>query len=278
MKLVLACSLLFLHGISNPTFGQYAGMQSDFESFGAEDKGAEDNVPKIPEPLVFDLVRGLGADRGEFEMNILGIFPLKSSSDMKRLENLDPFGLDPTSEDTGGVEWAPEVEYAIGDGFAVEFELPFEDSRLEAYKAAMQLTFGTAFDNRLIHGTQVIAEPDTKFEEWDLTYLYLVGFRFNKTWSTLGMLGLRNNVAEGEGIVHTDGLLNLSIFADVTTHMTVGVESNFTFAERERTSLLLMPQVDYELTDNFQVQCGAGAGFSKEGTEPLAAIRIIYSR
>ena len=30
----------------------------------------------IPEPLVFDLVRGLGAKRGEFEANVLAEVPL----------------------------------------------------------------------------------------------------------------------------------------------------------------------------------------------------------
>ena len=48
-------------------------------SFGAEDKGAKDNVPSIPEPMVLDLVRGLGARQGEFEINCLAEFPLDRS-------------------------------------------------------------------------------------------------------------------------------------------------------------------------------------------------------
>lgn len=41
------------------------------EPYGAEDAGAEDDPVHIPEPMVFDLVRGLGAEKGEFEANVL---------------------------------------------------------------------------------------------------------------------------------------------------------------------------------------------------------------
>src|SRR5687768_4202682 len=63
----------------------------------------------IPEPLVFDLVRPLGSARGELEANTL----------MTR------------SSKTGQFAWAPEIEYAFANGYAVELELPFENSSLE---------------------------------------------------------------------------------------------------------------------------------------------------
>ena len=58
------------------------------------------------------------------------------------------------------VDWAPEVEVAVTDRFALEFELPFEDGDLVAYKLAAQATFGTAFDDAYIHGKQVIVDKD----------------------------------------------------------------------------------------------------------------------
>jgi hypothetical protein len=58
-------------------------------SFGAEDKDAEDNVPSIPEPMVFDLVRGLGTRQGEFEINCLAEFPLDRTR-APALEGFDP--------------------------------------------------------------------------------------------------------------------------------------------------------------------------------------------
>jgi hypothetical protein len=46
----------------------------------------------------------------------------------------------------------------VVDGVALELELPFEGSELVAYKLAGQGTFGAAFGNRFIHGTQGVAE------------------------------------------------------------------------------------------------------------------------
>lgn len=49
------------------------------EPWGAEDASAEDDKPRIPEPMVFDLMRPLGAHANEAEVNILGLFPFGSS-------------------------------------------------------------------------------------------------------------------------------------------------------------------------------------------------------
>ncbi len=247
------------------------------EPFGAEDYGSEDNIPSIPEPMVFDLVRGLGADRGEFEVNVLSLFPANRSRAVGATD-FDPFGPAAGSLDRGGIEWAPEIEYALFDGFAVEFELPFEGSELEAYKFAAQLTLGTALHDQFIHGLQTIVEPHTDFEIWELTFLYLAGVEFSDRWSALGMIGVRPQISNHGGGDPVDGILNLTIFADVTHRMTCGLESNFVFGESDRTSLLLMPQVDVEITDHLELQCGIGPGFSASDTEVLAGLRLIYSR
>lgn len=265
--------ILFIHAL---LLGQIPILFAR-EPFGAEDKGAEDNRPSIPEPMVFDLVRGLGAHRGEFEVNCLAEFPL-TRSQASAPSGFDPFGLTPGSSDRDGIEWAPEVEYAVADGFAIEFELPFENSTLEAYKFAAQWTFRTALKDRFIDGAQIIIEPDTDFETWGLTFLYLAGIQFNDQWSALGMLGVRPEIEDGEGITETDGILNMTFFRDLDLCTTVGFESNFTFGDRDRTTLLLVPQVDRELTDNLELQTGVGVGFSVEATEPLIAMRLIYSK
>lgn len=80
---------------------------------------------EIPEPLMFDLVRGLGAKQGGLEINTLVHFPLNDFNGR-------------------GVEWAPEIEYALFDGFAVEVEFPFENRDLEAFKLAVQWTIGAS--------------------------------------------------------------------------------------------------------------------------------------
>ena len=136
----------------------------------ADDTGS--HAVAIPEPLVFDLVRGLGAKRGEFEANVLVEVPLNDTSDRP-------------------VAWAPEIEAAIFDGVALEFEVPFEDQELEAYKVAAQFTFGSGFDDTFIHGTQFIVEDFDHDDLTEVTALYLAGVRFNERWSVLSMLGYR---------------------------------------------------------------------------------------
>jgi hypothetical protein len=68
----------------------------------------KDQIVTIPEPLNFDLVRGLGARQGELEINSLADFPLNNTSNR-------------------GVEWAPEIEYALFNNFAIELEFPFKN-------------------------------------------------------------------------------------------------------------------------------------------------------
>ena len=73
--------------------------------------GGHAGYPHIPEPMVFDMVRPLGAQRGELEINTLAQRNLSGSGSR--------------------TEWAPEIEYAFMDGLAIEFELPFENSELK---------------------------------------------------------------------------------------------------------------------------------------------------
>jgi hypothetical protein len=262
----------------SPPFGATSppvGGGLSFEPFGAEDLGAQDHVPRIPEPLVFDLVRPLGARRGELEVNTLALIPLGSFR-TRRAPETDPFGPAPLSKDRGGIEWAPEIEYAVADGFALEFELPFEEGHLESYKFAGQYTFGTAFENRYIHGTQVIVEPDVNFDVCDLTLLYLAGVRFDETWSVLAMFGGRTAVGS-KFDERTEMLFNFSIFADITEHVSIGVETNHARKLNGTGAVLLMPQVHWEITDQFMIQSGVGVGFLTEEAIPTAGLRVIYS-
>lgn len=52
----------------------------------------EEKGPRIPEPMVFDLARPLGARRGEAELNTLGFVPLTRNT--RRVDDVtDPLGL-----------------------------------------------------------------------------------------------------------------------------------------------------------------------------------------
>ncbi len=227
------------------------------EPRGAEDYRAEDSVVRIAEPMVFDLVRGLGAEQGEVEVNVLGLAPIESGTDRDFL-------------------WAPEIEAAIFDGFALEFELPFAGSTLEAYKLAAQYTFGTA-DNKFIHGTQLIVEKTRHASIWDTTLLYIPGYRFDETFSAISMIGFRT--ASGSDLRDsTELIFNLTGFADVGDRTTIGIETNYASGLRDtEAALLLMPQIHLELLQRVIIQAGAGPLFTESDTFGEAAFRLVYT-
>lgn len=114
------------------------------------DEGSLSSIkPEIPEPMVFDLVRPLGAEKGEVEVNSLFI--------------ARPGGR-------ARLNWAPEVEWCFAEGYTVEFELPIENTRIESYKFALQgmLPRPKRSQSRLVHGWQTIVETDErgKHPEW----------------------------------------------------------------------------------------------------------------
>ena len=135
-----------------------------------QDSSIQETV-SVPEPLMFDLVRGLGARQGELEINALGEIPLNNGADR-------------------GVDWAPEIEYALFNNFAVELELPMNNFEIEAYKMAIQWTMGSSKDHKFIHGIQVLGESYVHDDIFELNFLYVPAYRFNDTWSAIGLFGI----------------------------------------------------------------------------------------
>jgi hypothetical protein len=251
------------------------GGQDHEDVLGAEEASVEGRRPRIPEPMVFDLVRPLGARPGEIEVNVLVLAPL----DRKRTSagDQDPLGMVTRSEDSQGIEWAPEIEAALFDDFAVEFELPFEDSRLEAYKFASQWTIGTAFDDRYVHGVQGIVQHDRDPGVWTASLLYLGGYEFDEHWSTLAMLGARTEFASDLPKERTELLFNASVFRHVGPHSTLGLETNLAYDVRGGATALIMPQLHWEPTDQMMLQIGVGARFDADDVLPELGMRLIHT-
>lgn len=211
--------------------------------------GAE--FPHIPEPMIFDLVRPLGATQGELEMNILA----------RQLSN-------------GNVEWAPEIEYAVRNGLAFEFELPLEDSTVQEYKFAAQ---GTLKDHNahFIHGWQVISRYLRQESSYSADMLYIAGYRFNERWSTLNMLGL-----SGEELAkHTKlrGLANLNVFYNLNKNLAFGIEMNSEF-NRNSWRFAFTPQLHTNFTDKVSLQIGVGPSrLHSARTQWIIGSRLIYT-
>ena len=125
--------------------------------------------PHIPEPMVFDMVRGLGARKGELEVNSLAVVRLNRG----RPE----------------LSWAPEIEWAFRDNLAVELEVPMVDHHLDALKIAFQGTMPKVSD-AISQGAQFIGEYLLSTHDAKAVALYIVGRRIGG-WSLLGMGGAR---------------------------------------------------------------------------------------
>lgn len=218
---------------------------------GALPASAQD-APDIAEPMVFDLVRPLGAKRGELEVNALA--------------QQDLSGADRT------IEWAPEIELAVTDGLAVELELPLEGRHVTAYKLGLQGTFGLLNQGRGIHGVQYLGVWNRAERRWESSLLYILGNRFNRRVSTLSMIGIGDVSSAGRS--ERALLVNHTSFYDATDATTLGVEVNARLG-RER-SMLVMPQLHQSLTPRLDVQAGIGASWrSEEAWRPRAGLRLV---
>lgn len=209
--------------------------------------------PHIPEPMVFDLVRGLGARKGEAEVNTLMVLS------------------DPTRNPELG--WAPEVEWAFADNYAFEVELPMVDRHLHALKAAFQATI-PPYSDRFIQGFQLIGEYMLTEQDMETTLLYLAGLRLGK-WSMLSMLGARG-VTPLTGAEHYQALFNPSLYYDMGEAVTLGLESNLSISVDGSTwESLLIPQVHWQISRRTRLQMGGGVAWNETTTVPVAASRVI---
>ena len=210
------------------------------------------SYPHIPEPMVFDLVRGLGARKGEVEVNTLLVTRFSRRGTQ--------------------IAWAPEVEWALADNLAVEFELPMVARQLEALKVAGQVTLPEGTE-QFIHGVQVIGEYLLTPREIELTALYLAGYRVQAA-SFFAMVGLRGVTPLAQA-GHVEALVNPSVYFDLSERFTVGVETNVAIGFDGHTSVLAVPQLHYQISRHLRIQLGGGVAFEDGERRPGLATRLI---
>jgi len=199
------------------------------------DEGTLSSVrPRIPEPMVFDLIRPLGAKRGEFEVNSL--FRLAPGDRPRRLQ------------------WAPEVEYAFLDGYGVEFELPLENAAIDSWKGAVQGTLPGPWAKKFIHGWQAIGEAGHHSAHTHVDLLYLAGARWTRDWSVFTMNGARRESGHGTAKAF---LGNYTLFYHPRKTVSYGLESNFKGKGIHSRSALLMPQMQLR-GNRLNLQFGLG--------------------
>lgn len=211
------------------------------------------DYPHVPEPMVFDMVRPLGASRGELEANVLATVPLSGP------EN--------------AVSWAPEMEYAFADGWAIEGELPFEGGRLAELKLGLQGAFGTFNQGRSAHGVQYLGIYDRHSGHYSSSVIYMLVHRFNDRWSTVSMAGL-SDISLNGGHGRNAATVNHSTFYDASDSSVLGVEVNYLGGSEGH--VLVMPQVHQRLSRSVNLQFGLGAEKQRgEPVRPKAGVRLV---
>lgn len=216
------------------------------------DDGMEGSVRLgIPEPMVFDLVRPLGAEKGEFEVNVLASRPFRTSRT---------------------VSWAPEIEYAFRHGTAVEFELPMENSSVGYYKFAVQQKLPVDKTKPFTHGLQAFAEREAGAPHWNVTAVYIAGVRWHPRWSTLSMAGASR---ESEHRSRTVPVINHTVFHERWKRAALGIETNWKDPARPSRQWLLIPQFHFRLHDRINLQVGAGYTRRPGLSAPVVALRLI---
>ncbi len=201
--------------------------------FHQTDAAHSDRRLKIPEPMVYDLVRPLGVKKGDLEINAL---------------------VD-INQQTNDASWAPEVEYGLADDLAVELELPFENASHERYKVAIQKTLGIYNHLGMANGWQAFIDLNkhTKTLSGDATYIHAI--KWADHWSSLSMLGLRvNGINRSTDIEY---LLNNTVFYDVSPRLTFGLELNQEVSTGGTWRYRVTPQLHYDVNQEYTVQAGA---------------------
>jgi hypothetical protein len=230
------------------------------------------NSSFIPEPIYFDLMRGLGAKQGELEVNSL----TKVSK-----------GLKPVI--------SPEIEYAVFDNHALEFEFAIEDKIISELKLGYQFSFNKYYNYQ--HGLQFIYQFSTLEYAETYTAVYISGFRWGPRWSGLVMNGFEffsgKNFLGAGALDQSDDLpirrlfprniqsqryiWNGNLFYDLNKNWIFGMELNLQTNFKREREVLILPNVSYHSSKIFSMQMGIGLNKELEANiyKPVLIMRMI---
>lgn len=210
------------------------------------------NKTEVPEPLFVDLVRSLSAEYGEWEVNSL-FYSMHGNFQQLR--------------------WAPEIEFVLKSGTAVEFELPMEGGDLAYYKTAFQQRVFENQSGTHMQGLQLIYESDPKFLHSDVTLYYILAHRFSHTLSTIGLMGVRSILESYQGL---EVALNQSFFYNYNRHIDLGLEFNYSSGTVFDRFFQVIPQLHLAFPEGGKIQFGFGMRRELDQYYPISTFRLIW--
>lgn len=218
-----------------------------------EDVDRAHRGPRVPEPMVTDLVRNLGAAQGELEANVLFVAPTRAAS---------------------AAQWAPEIEVVFWDGWALELELPMRGTHVESFKLGLQATLGVSDDRRFAHGLQWLGELRSDGARVDNTLVWIGALRFSQRFSAMLLTGARVDVGTRDGAVSLRAMASPTLFYEPNRSVSIGVESRVWLASNGAHSVDVVPQVRWRPIDPLTIQLGAGPLYEHATLGALAACRV----
>jgi hypothetical protein len=233
---------------SYPALGH--NSNTSISSTGAPD----DECIHIPEPLFFDLVRGLDSKKGDAEINVLS-------------------SLNPSN---GTFSVAPEFEISIKDGTAIEFELPTQDLNLSGYKFGVQQRILNK--KKLIGGIQGFYETNKGLNEHEIYILPILGTKLSKKVSFLSVSGLAVHLQEK--YITPKLIANGTLFYELNSKTVLGLEINHSndlkdSNKKRNLEMRILPQIHRRIGKDYGLQIGAGVELSDGIINPIIAIRLI---
>ncbi len=197
------------------------------------------------------MVRSLDSAPGEWEVNSLFYQKGSRFSEMK---------------------WAPEIEFVVARGFALEFELPMEGDALKYYKFAAQGLLHQSKRMNTLHGLQLIYETDVDFllDQW--TLYYILAHRFNHHWSLVALAGTSYAKAVNRNFAAD---INVSLFYNYSTEVDFGIEINHQSKELGEAYLNIVPQLHLAFNKGYKLQYGFGVSYTEKETSAITTFRLI---
>jgi hypothetical protein len=197
------------------------------------------------------MVRGLGAEQGEIEINTLVLVPTNPAAAI----------------------WAPEIEAAVVDNFALELEVGLENTDLEILKFAFQGTVGMRDDGNVAHGIQGLLEYVIEEKAFISTALYILGGRLAPavTWVSLIGPALESQI---DGKTYGGVFVNFSFGWAPHPRVVVATEQNFEWFPNFYL-IRWMPQVHWQIHAHFQWQAGFGLRHLDGQNSGEASTRLI---
>jgi hypothetical protein len=237
--------IILIFFISNLSFAEDYGF-SEYES-----------VSEIPEPLVFDLVRPLGAKKGELEINAL-------------VRSEKQYGFEE-------LHVSPEIEYVFAKNLAFELEAPMIGSKPDSIKTTLQWTIGfSGKKKQMVNGIQLMTERyvmNTFHNE--VTPLFIHGHRLSLDWSYLSMFGAQYTDLQYQHSLIP--VMNFTLFY-VYSHsreIEFGLEHNLLGIGETFKYYRIVPQLEIIFHNHWKMQYGFGGLFANHEWQTTTDFRVI---